>query len=319
MKKILVTYNMFREGFAELEAKYEVIFPTGNRDFSYCEVIEMIPNYDALCPMFNFPVNKELIDTGVKLQLIANYAVGFDNIDIDYAREAGLTVANTPCPTTAPTANLALALLLDTARRVSEYDRNLRALNTNFKVNILNYLGVQVAGATLGIMGMGRIGKALCERAHACGMDVIYYDLHRLDLTEEQRIKACYATMDELLEKSDFVSLHAPYSPENYHIIGEEELRKMKKTAILINTSRGPLVDEKALIKALQQGDIHGAGLDVFEFGGHPSPELLTMDNVVLTPHIGTQTLFTRVEMARAVCNNVIGFFEGDRPISRVF
>lgn len=318
MKKILVTYSMFREGFTELEEKYDVTFPTGNRDFMYDEVAEMLPEYDALCPMFNFPVRKALIDFGAKLQLIANYAVGFDNIDVEYANEKGITVANTPTPTTDPTANLALTLLLDTARRVSECDRKLRSSGADMKVGVLENLGARVTGATLGIIGMGRIGKAVCQRARACGMEVVYYDLYRLDSAEESITGANSVTMDELLEQSDFVSLHAPYTPETRHIIDGLALKKMKPSAILINTARGPLVDEKALVKALQNGEILGAGLDVFEFGDHPSPELLTMDQVVLTPHIGTQTTHTRIEMAKAVSNNVIGFYEGDRPVSRV-
>jgi lactate dehydrogenase-like 2-hydroxyacid dehydrogenase len=319
MKKILITYNMFREGFAELEDKYDVTFPGKGMDFSYDEVMEMIPEYDALCSMFDFPVNKDLIDKGTKLRIIANYAVGYNNIDVAYAIEKGLTVANTPGPTTDPTANLTLALLLDTARRVTECDRMLRTLGTEMKVGVLENLGMQVTGATLGIIGMGRIGKALCKRARACGMEVVYHNRRRLDLNEETKAGAMYVTMDELFEQSDFVSVNAPYTPETHHIIGEDELKKMKRTAILINTSRGPLVDEKALVKALQNKEIHGAGLDVFEFGDHPSPELLVMDNVVLTPHIGTQTACSRIEMAKAVSNNVIGFFEGDRPVNRVF
>ena len=319
MKKVLVTYNMFREGFAELESKYDVTFPDGEKDFSYDEVMEMIPEYDALCSMFDFPVNKELIDKGTKLRIIANYAVGYNNIDVAYAVEKGLAVANTPNPTTEPTANLALALLLDTARRVSECDRKLRALGADMKVGVLENLGMPVANTTLGIIGMGRIGKALCKRARACGMDVVYYNRRQLDLNEETKVGAMYVTMDELLTQSDFVSLNAPYTPETHHIIGENELKKMKRTAILINTSRGPLIDEKALVEALRNGEIYGAGLDMFEFGDHPSPELLEMDNVVLTPHIGTQTTYTRIDMAKAVSNNVIGFFEDDRPVSRVY
>jgi lactate dehydrogenase-like 2-hydroxyacid dehydrogenase len=319
MKKILVTYNMFREGFEELESIYDVTFPSdGNKDFTYEEVSEMIPEYDALCSMFDFPVNKELIDKGVKLQLIANYAVGYDNIDVEYALNKGLTVTNTPDQVTNPTANLALALLLDTARRVSECDRGLRTSGNTMRVGVLENLGMPVTSTTLGIIGMGRIGKALCKRARACGMDVIYHNRHRLYIDEETKLGAIYVTMDELLEQSDFVSLNAPYTPDTYHIIGETELKKMKQSAILINTSRGPLVDEKALVKALQEGDIYGAGLDMFEFGAYPLPELLSMDNVVLTPHLGTQTTYTRIEMAKAVCNNVIGFFENDRPIKRV-
>jgi lactate dehydrogenase-like 2-hydroxyacid dehydrogenase len=135
---------------------------------------------------------------------------------------------------------------------------------------------------------------------------------------EETKLNVTYVSKEELLSQSDFVSLNAPYTPETYHIIGEAELKQMKPTAVLINTGRGPLVDEKALVQALKDGTIHGAGLDVFEFGDYPSPELLEMENVVLTPHIGTQTLETRIIMARTVCNNVIGFLEGDRPVSRV-
>lgn len=315
--KILVTYDMFREGFTELESKYEVTFPEG-RDFTYEEVYEMIPEYDVLCSMFDFPVNKELIDHAPKLRLIANYAVGYNNIDVAYAIEKGLTVANTPDPVTAPTANIALGLLLDAARRITECDRKLRTLGKKMKVGVLENLGAPVTGQTLGIIGMGRIGKALAKRANAMGMEVIYHNRHQLYIEEETKLNVTYVTKEVLLAKADFVSLNAPYTPETYHIIGEEELQRMKCSAILINTARGPLVDEHALVKALREGEIRAAGLDVFEFGDYPLPELLELDNVVLTPHIGTQTLETRVIMAKAVCDNVIGFLEGDRPVSRV-
>ena len=319
MKKILVTYNMFREGFAELEEKFDVTYPSGDKDMTFEEVMAMIPAYDALCPMFSFPVNKELIDRGENLKVVANYGVGYDNIDVAYCHEKGVVVANTPGATTEPTANLALALLLDTARRVTECDRMLRTLGDKMKVGMLENLGTHVTGATLVIIGMGRIGKALCKRARACGMEVIYHDRRRLDVYEETKVGAFYVSMDELLEKSDFVSLNTPLTPETYHLIGEEALRKMKSTAILINTARGPLVDEKALIKALQNGEIRGAGLDVFEFNDFPLPELLTLENVVLTPHIGTQTVFSRIEIAKTVSNNVIGILEGDRPVHIVY
>jgi lactate dehydrogenase-like 2-hydroxyacid dehydrogenase len=318
MKKVLVTYNMFREGFAELEEKYEVTFPAGDKDFTSDEVMELIPTYDALCPMFNFPVNQSLLDKAEKLKVIANYGVGFNNIDVAYAHSKGMIVVNTPSAVTEPTANLALALLIDTARRITECDRKWRTLGAGMKVGILENLGTKVTGATLGIIGFGRIGKALCRRALACGMEVIYHDLHRLNVEEETAAGVRYMTLDELLETSDFVSLNTPYSPDTYHIIGEEALRKMKPTAILINTARGPLVDEKALVKALQKGEIAGAGLDVFENNDLPSPELFAMDQVVLTPHIGTQTVYSRIAIAKAVSNNIIGIFEGDRPASIV-
>lgn len=317
MIKVLVTYDMFREGFTELEKLYDVTFPEG-RDFTYDEVYEMIPEYDVLCSMFDFPVNKKLIDNAPKLKLVSNYAVGYNNIDVAYCLEKGVTVTNTPGPVTAPTANIALGLMLDVARRITECDRKLRQQGKQMKVGVLENLGIPIDGKTLGIIGMGRIGRALAKRALACNMNIIYHNRHRLDTEYEESLNARYVSKEELLAQSDFVSVNAPYMPETYHIIGEKELKQMKPSAVLINTSRGPLVDEHALVKALKDGTIHGAGLDVFEFGDHPLPELLELDNVVLTPHIGTQTYETRVIMAQTVCNNVIGFIEGDRPITRV-
>ena len=319
MKKILVTYNLFREGFTELESLYNVTFPSNEKkSFTYEEVLCMISEYDALCSMFNFPVTKELIDKAIHLKVISNYAVGYDNIDVGYALEKGIIVTNTPDAVTNPTANLALGLLLDTARRITELDRKLRTFCGELKRGVDENLGFPVTHKMLGILGMGRIGKALCKRAVACGMNVIYHSRHRLSIDEEINLCATYVSKDELLTKSDFISVNAPYTSETYHIIGEAELKKMKKTAILINTSRGQLVDEKALISALQNKEIAAAGLDVFEFNDYPSPELFTMDNVVLTPHIGTQTMYTRIEMVKTVCDNVIGFFKGDRRIFRV-
>lgn len=317
MIKVLVTYDMFREGFTELEKLYDVTFPEGI-DFTYDEVYEMIPEYDVLCSMFDFPVNKKLIDNAPKLKLVSNYAVGYNNIDVAYCLEKGVTVTNTPGPVTAPTANIALGLMLDVARRITECDRKLRQQGKQMKVGVLENLGIPIDGKTLGIIGMGRIGRALAKRALACNMNIIYHNRHRLDTEYEESLNARYVSKEELLAQSDFVSVNAPYMPETYHIIGEKELKQMKPSAVLINTSRGPLVDEHALVKALKDGTIHGAGLDVFEFGDHPLPELLELDNVVLTPHIGTQTYETRVIMAQTVCNNVIGFIEGDRPITRV-
>lgn len=316
--KILVTYDMFREGFTELQERYDVTFPDA-RDFSYEEVYEMIPEYDVLCSMFDFPVQRELIDHAKRLRLVANYAVGYNNIDVAYCLSKNIMVTNTPDQVTVPTANLALALLLDVARRVSECDRKLRYLGRSMKVGVLENLGVNVEGKTLGIIGMGRIGRALAKRAVACGMTVLYTNRHRLDECVERSIPATFvADKDELLATADFVSLNAPLTPETRHIIGARELALMKPSAILINTARGSLIDERALVAALREGQILGAGLDMFEFGDHPLPELTKLDNVVMTPHIGTQTLDVRVAMAKAVSDNVIGFLEGDRPITPV-
>jgi lactate dehydrogenase-like 2-hydroxyacid dehydrogenase len=315
--KILMTYDMLRESFKEIAERYDVTFPDG-RNFTYNEVFERIPDYNVLCPMFDFPVDKLLIDQAVNLKLIANYAVGYNNIDVAYALEKGITVTNTPDPVIAPTANLALGLMIDVARRITESDRRLRVEKNSMRIGVMENLGTRITGSTLGILGMGRIGKALCKRARACGMNVIYHNRRQLDMEEETKLNVIYVGFGELLAKSDFLSVNAPFTEETRHLIDEKALSQMKPTAILINTARGPLVDEYALVKALTHGVIRGAGLDVFEFGDYPLPELLQFENVVLTPHIGTQTLDTRLEMVQAVCNNIIGFIENDRFITRV-
>ncbi|MDR0538225.1 MAG: dihydrofolate reductase [Tannerellaceae bacterium] len=315
--KILFTYHVLRDAFKELEARYEVIFPQG-RYFDYEEVLAMIPDCDVLCSMFDFPVTSELIDAGKNLKLIANYAVGYNNIDVDYAAKMGVTVCNTPEPVIAPTANLALGLMIDVARRISESDRGLRSGKFGDKKGIMDNLGSQISGKTLGIFGMGRIGKALCRRANACGMDVIYHNRRQLDVEEETKLNVVYVAFEELLKQSDFLSINAPLTSLTRHVFNADALAKMKSSAFLINTARGPLVDEKALVDALKNGVISGAALDVFEFGDCPLPELLEMNNVVLTPHIGTQTVDGRYDMASAVCDNVIGFIEGDRRIFKV-
>lgn len=317
MTKILVTYDMFREGFAELEQRYDVTFPE-RRDFTYEEVYRMLPHCDVLCSMFDFPVDRHLIDHAPHLRMVANYAVGYNNIDVAYCLSRGITVANTPDPVTGPTANLALGLLLAAARRIADCDRMLRTQRQHMKIGVLENLGAPVGGTLLGIIGMGRIGKALAARAQACGMRVAYHNRHRLAAEEEARLNVTYMTKEQLLAEADYVSLNAPYTPQTHHIIGRDELHMMKHTAILVNTARGPLVDEKALVEALADGTILAAGLDVFEGGDYPSPQLYDLPNVVMTPHIGTQTYHTRLEMARTVCNNVIGFIEGDRPVCRV-
>ncbi|MDR1402679.1 MAG: NAD(P)-binding domain-containing protein [Tannerellaceae bacterium] len=312
--KVLMTYDMYREGFIELFDRYDVTHPEG-RDFSFEEVMKIIPMYDVLCPMFNFPVNRELIDQAPKLRLIANYAVGYNNIDVEYALEKGIAVANTPDPVIAPTANLALGLMIDTARRITECDRKLRIQRGSMKTGILENMGVSIAGQTLGILGMGRIGKALCKRARACGMEIIYHNRRQLDREEETKLNVAYVSFDDLLKEADFLSINAPYSPQTYHIIDEKALKSMKSSAILINTARGALVDEYALLNALKNKDIKGAALDVFEFNDFPVPELFELENVVLTPHIGTQTEKARLEMAKTVSDNVIGFIENDRKV----
>ena len=316
-KKVLVTYNMWRDGYAELMQKYDVTFPPeGVESFSYDEVLDMIADYDALQSMYNFPVDKRLMEEATKLKIVSNYAVGYDNIDIAYATLKGIQVTNTPDPVTEPTADQAMGLLLAASRRISELDRRLR-IPGSVKVELLANLGHSLYGATLGIVGMGRIGRALARRAIAAGMKIVYHNRHRLDEVVEQEYKATYLPFDELLRTADVVSLNAPHNTDTYHLIDACALRMMKPTAILINTARGPLVDEQALAEALRTGQIWAAGLDVFEYGNYPIPELTQLDNVVMTPHTGTQTVEIRHEMAAHVSRNIIHFFEGG-PIDKV-
>lgn len=318
MKKVLITYNMFREGYTELIEKYDVTLPPeGVETFTYDEVYEMIPAYDALLSMFNFPVDKKLMDHAGRLKIVSNYAVGYDNIDIPYATQKGIQVTNTPDPVTEPTADQAMGLLLAVSRRISEIDRRVRIPGA-VKWGLLENLGHSLFGKTIGIIGMGRIGRALARRALASGMKVVYHNRKRLSLEEEQKCNTIYLPLDELIRTADVVSLNAPHTNETFHLIGEPELKAMKPSAILINTARGPLVDERALIRALQEHWIWGAGLDVFEFGDVISPEFFEMDNVVINPHTGTQTYEVRNEMAAYAARNIMNFFEGTGAVACV-
>lgn len=315
-KKVLVTYKMPIEGYSELLKEYDVTFSDGET-FTYEEVLKIIPEYDALLSMFDFKVDKNVIDKARKLRIVSNYAVGFDNVDVDYCTEKGIQVTNTPGPVTQPTADQALGLMLAVARNISLCDRKFRSPE-GLEWGLLKNLGVSLYGKTLGIIGLGRIGKALALRALACGMKIIYNNRHRLSKEEEIKYQAKYLELDELLTVADFISLNAPYTPATHHLIGEKEFTLMKPEVILINTARGPLIHEEALVAALKSKRIRGAGLDVFEFGEKVHPELLAMDNVVLNPHTGTQTIEIRNEMSRIASQNIIHFFAGIEPVFRV-
>lgn len=315
-KKVLVTYKMPIEGYAELLKDFDVTFSKG-QSFTEEEVMEVIQEYDALLSMFDFKVTKALIDKATRLKIVSNYAVGYDNVDVNYCTEKGIQVTNTPKPVTQPTADQAMGLLLAVSRNIALCDRKLRTPGA-LKWGLLENLGLSIYGKTLGIIGMGRIGKALALRATACGMRIVYSNRTRLPLEEEQKYQATWLPFDELIQTSDCISINAPLTPETYHIISEREFEMMKKNAIVINTARGPLIDEEALVRALKKGHIWGAGLDVFELGEVLHPELLTLDNVVLNPHTGTQTFEVRHEMSVIASQNIIHFFEGKEPVFRV-
>lgn len=315
MKKILMGYNFKREGFNELEGKFEMIYPQSEH-LTKEEVIALIADVDVLIPNFSFQTDSEIIDAGKNLKLIANFGVGYNNIDVDYAAQKGVVVTNTPNSVLEPTAELCFALLLATARRVGYYNNKLHA-GERLSWGLYDNAGMPAYGKTLGIYGMGRIGQAVARRAVASGMKIIYHNRRPLDKEIEQKYDAHYVDFDTLLRQSDFISLNAPATTETYHLIGEAELKRMKSTAILINTARGSLVDENALINALKNNQIFAAGLDVFEHEPKIPAALLELDNVVLTPHAGTQTYEGRMDMQREVALNITHFFDGG-AISKV-
>ena len=268
---------------------------------------------EVLVSTFDQPVTREMIMSAPHLQLVANFGVGFNNIDLDACRERGIRVTNTPNPVIEPTAELVFALMHDVARRTAEFDRKLRA-GTAEPFGVMNNLSHSLYGKTLGIIGMGRIGQALARRAVASGMRVVYHNRRPLGDEAMRRLgyEARYVSKEELLMEADFVSLNLPYTPEVKHIINGKALRMMKPTAYLINTARGAHVDEQALVKALKEGEIAGAAMDVYEHEPQITPELLTLDNVVLSPHTGTGTWEGRIAMCENVCDNILAWEEGN-------
>lgn len=303
--KILVTYNLPRTPFNNLPADWELTFPQ-NEEMPREEIIRLLPEYDVLLTIFHShsPVDREIIDAGKRLRLISNYGVGYNNIDTAYAREKGIAVTNTPRSVCNPTAELAMALMLALARRVAECDRRIRTEKESLWGTMKN-LGASLENKTLGIVGMGNIGKNVARKAEAFGMRVIYYN-RRTEVSGYRRVP-----LDTLLQEADFVSLHTPLTTETRHLIGARELSLMKPTAMLINTARGAVIDETALADALRQKRIAGAALDVFENEPHVTELLYRLDNVVLTPHVGTGTIDTRIAMAEEALANIRNFFQG--------
>lgn len=317
MKKVLIAYRLKPEGLKVLEGKYDITLPVDKSYFTKEEVLEMIPDYEVLVPNFSFYTDKEIMDRAKKLELISNYGVGFNNIDVDYATKKGIVVTNIPNSTREPTAEFAFALLLAAGRRIGYYDRKLRTPE-GVSWGIYAESGMQVYGKTLGIIGMGRIGQSLARRAVASDMEIIYHNRNRLDKAVERQYNARYVAFEELLKTADYISLNAPYTPQTHHMIAAEQLNMMKPSAVFINTARGSMVDEKALAKALKENTIWAAGLDVFENEPHILPELLELDNVVLAPHAATRTIEDRINMSIEMTQNIVGFYEGTYSVSRV-
>lgn len=267
------------------------------------DVIMLLADADGAITLLQDPITRRVLEANPNLRIVSNHAVGYNNIDIDAARELGIAVTNTPGVLTEATADLTMALMLAVVRRIVEGDAELRATG-RCEWEPLKLLGSSLQGKTLGILGMGRIGTAVAARARAFGMEII--GLRRCE------------PLDDLLATSDVISIHAPLSRETHHIINADALAKMKPGAYLINTSRGALVDEDALCDALDSGQLRGAGLDVYEFEPEVNPRLLSMKNVVILPHIGSATEEARNAMARIAATNVLRYLQGQEPLHRV-
>ncbi|RJP20447.1 MAG: D-glycerate dehydrogenase [Candidatus Omnitrophota bacterium] len=277
-------------------------------------LLEQVAGRDGILCILTDTIDEEVLHCAGRAKIFANYAVGYNNIDVEAATRRGIAVTNTPGVLTDATADLAWTLLFAAARNVIESDAYLRA-GKFVGWGPLHFLGQDVAGKTLGVIGLGRIGKAFVQRGAAFRMNILYHSRQRDEVFEQSyphEIK--YVELHELLERSDFVSIHVPLTPETTHLIGKRELERMQSHAILINTARGPIVDEQALVDALKERRIWGAGLDVYEEEPTVHPGLLSLPHTVLLPHIGSATYATRTRMGLIAVDNLIAFFTGKRP-----
>lgn len=311
-RKVLVTREIPAPGLDLLRAECEVEVNPHDRVLTREELLAGIQGKDGLLCLLTDVIDGAVMDAGLPtLKGIANYAVGFDNIDVEGATRRGLPVSNTPGVLTETTADLAWTLLMATARRIPEADRFVRSGQFKGWAPMM-YLGQDIYGKTLGIVGFGRIGEAMARRATGFAMKVLYHDARRRTPEEEERLGVEYRSLDELLSTADFVTLHVNLDATTRHLIGERELARMKPTAILINTARGPVVDESALVQALKERRIWGAGLDVFEDEPALKPGLAECENAVIVPHIASATVETRTRMAVMAATNLLAMLNGE-------
>lgn len=314
MKKIYITRKIPDIGVKLLQDKgYTVDVYPKDRVMSQSELIRVLKNgsYDGVVSLLTDKIDSKVYDAAPSVKVFANYATGFDNIDVVEAKKRGIAVANAPAPQTSESvAEHALALALALAARIVEADEFMRKGKYKGWDPML-FIGMDVLGKTLGIVGVGRIGGKVAHYAAGLGMKIIYSDVSRNEQIEKESAAVYCASIDELLPQADIVSLHVPLMDSTRHLINEARLKTMKPTAFLVNTSRGPVVDEIALTKALKEKTIAGAALDVFEFEPKIAPGLAKLPNVILTPHIASASLQTRDEMAEMAANNIIDFFEG--------
>ncbi|PZF91170.1 hydroxyacid dehydrogenase [Listeria ivanovii] len=310
---VLVTGKLLSETMEALEG-WQVETAIGEEDLTEDALMKKVATVDAIiCPL-STQITAKVLESAKKLKIVANIGAGFDNIDVKKAKELGIAVTNTPDVSTEATAELTLGLILAVARRIPEGDRLCRETPEEFTGwEPTFFLGTELSGKTLGIIGLGRIGQAVAKRAAAFGMKIIYSGHNPKDYNAE------FVSQEELLKRSDVVTIHAAYNPDLKHLINETTLQMMKSSAFLINAARGPVVGEVALINALKSGEIAGAALDVFEFEPKIGAALRELDNVVLTPHIGNATVETRTEMGRMAISNVEAVLAGKAPIHSVY
>lgn len=316
-KKVFLTRELPPEAMEHLKRRFDLSFNPHDRQLTRREIIKGANDKEGLISMLSDPIDKNVIDHCPLLKVIANYAVGYNNIDLEAATARRIVVTNTPDVLTETTADLAWALILAAARRLVEADRLVRSGRWKGWAPT-QLLGSDVYGKTLGILGMGRIGQAVARRAKGFSMQVLYHNRHPLDQDIERKLDAHYVTFDELMTQADFISIHVPLNPKTHHLIGRRELHLMRPTAYLINTARGPVVDENALVEALHRKRIAGAGLDVFENEPKVPSRLLGLMSVVTLPHIGSASTGTRTRMGFMVAENLSAVFEGRRPPHQV-
>ncbi len=315
--KILVTANLPEECLKPLEKEFKVTLNRANQPIPRFELLSKIFDKDGLLCMISDRIDKEVLERARNLKMIANCGVGYDNIDVQAATARGILVSNTPDVVTNSTADLTFALLMACARRIVEADHIVRAGEFGAWIPF-GFLGTEVSGKILGIVGMGAIGKAVARRARGFNMPVLYFKRRRLTEAEELELNATYVDLPTLLRKSDFVSLHVDLNEETKGLIGRDEFEMMKPSAYLINVARGPVLDEQALVEALRDGAIKGAGLDVYEKEPDLTQGLAELKNVVLLPHIGTATIETRTSMAELAVRNLIQGLTGQKPVTCV-
>lgn len=316
--KVVVTGRIPDAALEKLRAEHEVDAWDGEQSISREELLGKVAGADALVTLLTERVDAELLDAaGPQLQVVSNVAVGYDNIVVADCTARNVRATNTPGVLTEATADIAFGLILMATRRLGEGERLIRS-GTPWKWGMFFLLGSSLQGKTLGVVGMGGIGQATARRAKAFGMEVVYQSRSEIDPAIAAELGARRVELDELLAISDVVSLHCPYGPNTHHLIGAEQLAAMKPEAYLVNTARGPIVDEAALAQALREGAIAGAGLDVFEKEPAVHPELLELENVALVPHLGSSTVETRTAMAVLASENTLAVLRGEDPVTPV-